>query len=158
MYDCLTGWVLHVISSVQNPLNPLNNLYISSMQLVPTFLKTVLLFFPFLVLTCCNLCGLSSSWFLLSCWHNVLKLEFLFLQVSLSGSVETRVISGKTDNKPNSKSHLERLVNWLCGCVFSWKKHTSTVQLSYCPCTLNKDNKGHSIHLCVCMSLKKINK
>lgn len=83
---------------------------ITSIHLVPTFLETVLLFFQTLVLTFCDFCWLSSSWFFLSRWHDILKPEFLFLQVSYNGSVKTRVISRTTDNDPKWSVAVRKMV------------------------------------------------
>lgn len=94
------------------------------MQLVPTFLKTVLLFFNPLVATSWNICGRGSSWSLLSRWHDILKPQFLFFQVSYSKSVKTWVISREIQiTTQNSHSHLVGLTQWVCGCVFYLMKN-----------------------------------
>lgn len=54
----------------------------SLLDLIQNFLKTVLLFFNPLVATSWNICGRGSSWSLLSRWHDILKPQFLFFQVS----------------------------------------------------------------------------
>lgn len=130
MCDSLTGWLFCIINSVQNLFSPhfyirsIIDIFPKSVQLVPTFLKTVLLFFNPLVATSWNICGRGSSWSLLSRWHDILKPQFLFFQVSYSESVKTWVISREIQiTTQNSHSHLVGLTQWVCGCVFYLMKN-----------------------------------